>query len=255
MTAALTATKPVVLAAAPLIADALASLEKGLGGRDAMVAALAHAPKSKEIGYLLGLLGDPTRRRTSLADLCLMGGITAGELIDAYKAGQLNRAQALSLTAMDVELPKVVADTLRMALPREQTCPICEGLGMLTAERTRRNPDPEPEPCRACSGKGMQAIDGDIEHKKLALELGQMTAKAGGINIAVQQNTAVFGGSAGGALEKLQLATDQILYGDASEVGPPVAVPAETYAEGEVVLAEPFADVPVEEEDWRGTGA
>lgn len=243
---------------APLITDALAGLERALGGRDALVAALAHAPKSKSVDYLLGLLGDPGRTTESLAQLCATGGITAGELIDAYKAGQLNRAQAISLKDMDTALPKVVTDTIRMALPHQVTCPICDGAKKIPGTRTRREPNPPDEPCVACNQTGQQQLDGDLEHKKLVLELTQMTAKGGGVNVNVSQQTAlVFGGAAGGALERLQLATDQILYGDGANQ-PPLPEPTQAaYTEeaidAEVVVA-PAAEASLEV-DWQGQEA
>jgi len=242
---------------APLITEALAGLEKALGGRDHLVAALAHAPKSKSVDYLLGLLGDPGRASESLAQLCATGGITAGELIDAYKAGQLNRAQAISLKDMDTELPKVVADTLRMALPHQTVCPICDGATTIPGTRTRQNPSPPPEKCVACNATGTQQLDGDLEHKKLVMEIAQLTAKGGGVNVNVSQQTAlVFGGAAGGALERLQLATDQILYGDGANQ-PPLPEPSQAAYTDEVVEAEvlvPSAEASVEV-DWQGQEA
>lgn len=215
-----------------LITSSLAALEQLLGGRAVLVAALAHAPKSKDVDYLLGLLGDPDHATLSLADLCAMGGITAGELIDSFKAGELNRAQAISTREVGKALPGVVADTMRLAAPYTDTCYRCQGTGTYTPEPTKEEPNPSPGPCDTCRGSGQLVYKGDLDHKKLALELGKMTSKSSGVNVQVnQQNNAFQFGTAGGALEKLQEATDRILY-RGERMGPPTTVPP--VVEGEV---------------------
>lgn len=233
----------------------LASIEHALGGRAALVAALSHAPKSKDLDYVLGLIGDPANDGVSLAVVCQMGGITSGELITAYRTGEIHRAQALATQKIGAALPGVVADTMRRAAPHEGTCDRCKGLGQVVPKQTKANPNPEPEDCPACEGKGRRDYEGDLEHKKLALEIGQMTSKGGGLAIQVNNNSQqnVFtGGSVGGALEKMQEATDRILYGDdplarGPELGPAV-VEAEVVEEA-VEPAEPAARL---EDDWQG---
>ena len=231
------------------VSASLADLEKAIGGRPALIAALLHAPKSSNIEYLLGIIAQPRMLAEggrhqgdhSLADLCAQGGITPGELIEAYKAGEINRAQALAVHQVGQRLEAVAADTMRMALPREQVCVICEGLGTLLAEPTKKIPNPEPEACKACAGTGHADVEGDIEHKKLALEMGKLLQKGGGVNVQVNQQVGILGASAGGSLERMQAATDAILYGE--EVVPPVAA-----VDAEVLEEE---DAPVIEGDWH----
>lgn len=196
-----------------LVAATLAEIEKAVGGRDALVAALAYAPKGKDASYVLGIIGDPRNSARSLAQCCAMGGITPGELLTLYKAGAVHCAQALSTKLVAQELPGVVADTLRKAVPHEGICPTCEGLTTVVASPTKRVSNPEPQTCPSCKGKGVVPVDGEIEHKKLALELGQLTSKGAGVNLTVNQQNNSFGG-VGGALEHLQAASDRILYGE-----------------------------------------
>lgn len=203
---------------AALVTRSLATLERELGGRNALVAALAHAPKSRDLEYVLGLVGDPSFSALPLAEICAMGGITPGELLDGYKAGQLQRAHALSAKLVGEQLPGVVADTLRLAQPHEDTCHGCQGTGSVTPEPSKREPNPRPQPCPLCAGSGVLIYAGDLDHKKLALELGRLTSKHGGVSVQVDARSAhVYGGgggeAAGGTLEQLQLATDRILYG------------------------------------------
>lgn len=241
-----------------LVAASLTAMEKEVGGRAALVSALLHAPKSRDLEYLLGIIGDPARTSVSLAQLCVQGGITPGEILEAYKAGVLARAQVLSTAQIASSLPGVVTDTMRRAMPGETVCEACQGVGMVTAEPSKRNPNPEPATCMACAGKGRHQAEGDLEHKKLALDMGKLLSKGGGLNIAVnQQQNNFVGASAGGTLEKLQAATDQILYGP-GDPGPLIsvqepdadpAIDAEVIEVDDVVAGDPPASI---DEDWRG---
>lgn len=237
-----------------LVAQTLAAIEVALGGRDSLVAALAYAPKTKDVGYLLGIIGDPRHAKRSLAQLCAMGGITPGELLSSYKAGVIHQAQALSTKIVGEELQGVVKDTFRLAAPHEVLCPTCEGLTTITPEPTRKNPNPEPQTCPTCKGKGRSGAEGEIEHKKLALELGQLTAKSSGITLNMQQNNLSMGG-VGGALEHLQAASDRILYGEGVGAVIMAEVEAGPAAEiaGEIIEGVCAAPSPVEtriEGDW-----
>lgn len=198
-----------------LVAASLAQIEAAIGGRAPLVAALAYAPKSRDLDYLVGLIGDPEHTALPLADLCAMGGITAGELLDAYKSGELNRAQAVGTVTIGQQLPHVIADTFARALPSEGVCSTCAGLGTTCADPSKKQPNPEPQQCGACKGTGRLMYAGDIEHKKLALDMGKMVSKGGpAVAIQMNQHLGVSFGTAGGALEKLQAATDKLLYSD-----------------------------------------
>lgn len=244
-----------------LVATSLDDLEQAIGGREALVAALMHAPKSAGIDYLLGLIGTPPlvglppmgvlngRHPTaSLATLCAQGGITPGELMAAYRSGVLAKAQTLALHQVGQQLAAVTEDTMRRALPQTGQCDACDGTGTVVPEPSKKNPNPHPEPCRACKGTGTRTVQGDLEHKKLALDMGKMLPKSGGVNIAVnqQQNTFV-GGAAGGALERMQAATDAILYG-AGDPAPEGIIDLEPV---EGTEADPPTDAAVLEGDWR----
>ena len=197
-----------------LVVESLTLIEKALGGRDKIVAALAHAPKSRDLDYLLGLIGDPRTASEPLANLCAQGGITPGELIEAYKSGEIARAQALATQKVGDKLAAVAEDTMARALPQTGTCRACEGTGTFTPEPTKKKPNPAPEKCLICFGVGTVTVVGDLEHKKLALEMGKLLQKGGGVSLNVNQQVGVLtGASSGGSLERMQAATDAILYG------------------------------------------
>lgn len=231
--------RPVYVAAG--VTQQCATLEAAIGGRDALVAALLHAPYSKDLQYLLGVLGDPATRATPLAQLCAERGLTPGEVVEAYKAGEINRAQALATQKVGARLADVAEDTMRLSLPHEITCLECEGTGTVRGEKGTVGA------CQTCHGLGVHKAEGDLDHKKLALEMGKMLQKGGGIALNLTQNTGVFtGGSAGGALELLQTATDRILYGGGEDA----------VMEGEVAEADPpDPDLATLDTDWQGGDA
>jgi hypothetical protein len=206
------------------LATSLAAIEYKLGGRDALVAALSHAPYSQTLSLLLGLVGDPIRSSTPLATLCAMAGVTAGELLEAYKAGELNRSQALAIHEVGDKLADVAKVTMTAAL---QTG------GDVDEQRLA------------------------LDHRKLAFDLGKMLPKSAGVSIAVQQNNSTHMGVAGGSLEKLQEATDKLLFGSDLAYG---ALDAEVVSVEDQDSESPLAatgesidaDTPVIEADWRG---
>lgn len=232
-----------------LEAQSLALIEKTLGGREGLVAALSHAPKSRDIEYLLGLIGDPAHAKTPLGHLCAQGGVTPGELLAAWKSGEILRGHVLATRKTVEALPAIVDDILQKAAPYEAPCSGCQGLGTVTPEPTRKRPNPEPEPCPACTGSGRLLYPADLDRAKIALDLAQLTPKGGGLTVAVDARQAHLhaggGGAAGGSLEHLLAASDRILYGD------PGALPVAEVApvDAEVVDADPppGADSPSEE--------
>lgn len=201
-----------------LVTTSLAKFEESLGGREVLLAGLAHAPRTKDLDYVVGLLGDPDNRRVPLALLLAQGGITAGEVLDAYKAGELNRGQAGAAKFIGEGLPGVVADTFKRAAPYVAVCYQCQGTTQITPEPSEADPNPEPVDCPLCAGKGELLYQGDLEHKKLALEIGKLLSKGGGVQVAVNQQVGVGGAAVGGSLEALQRATDDLLYGGKGEV-------------------------------------
>ena len=208
--------------------QSLAVIEKTLGGREALVAALSHAPKSRDLEFLLGLIGDPLMADTPLGHLCAQGGITPGELLSAWKSGEILRGHVLATKQIVAAMPAIVGDVLKRAAPYEDTCSACAGVGQVTPEPTEKTPNPEPQTCPACLGGGVLTYEADFDRAKIALELAQLTSKGNGVQINLDQRQAHLhagGGSAGGTLEALMAASDKILYGDPDTS--PLALPDE----------------------------
>lgn len=232
-----------LLSRSQLEQESLALIERTLGGRAGLVAALTHAPKSRDLDYLLGLIGDPAHAKVPLGVLCQQGGITPGELLDAWRQGEILRGHVLATKQVVAALPAVVADVVEKAAPYEATCSSCHGLGQVTPEPTKKRPNPEPETCPACQGGGRLTYPADLDRAKIVLDLAQLTPK-GGPGVLIDQRQINLrggdGGAAGGTLEALMAASDQILYGGVvSAIPGPTVEPGAAPDPADVVDADP----------------
>src|SRR5258708_9260041 len=105
--------------------ESLVLIERTLGGRAALVAALTHAPASAHMEFILGLIGDPEQARTPLAQLCAQGGATPGELLGAWRSGEILRGHLLATKHVVAALPPPVVDILNRAAPYEAPSITC----------------------------------------------------------------------------------------------------------------------------------
>lgn len=212
------------------VVQELETLEKDLGGRTALLSLLSLAPLTKDLRYILGLLGDPQHDRLSLAHVCAKGNLLPGDLLKFLGAAALHRGQTLAKQKIGQALPAVVEDVMRKAAPYTEACHTCLGTGSMTPDPTPDQPNPSPGPCGICQGSGHLIYQPDFETQKLAIDMGGLLQRSGGISILNQQlNLGQASGAGGGALEQLQTITDQILYGEDppidAEVTPVVADP------------------------------
>lgn len=220
----------------PTVVGELKRLEEDLGGRQRLVGFLALAPLTPDLAYILGMLGDPAHDQKSLAEICATGNILPGQLLAEIEKAALLRGRVISAQAISHRLPAVVADVMMKAAPYEGTCGECLGTGSHTPEPTQAIPNPSPGPCETCNGTGKLIYQPKLEHQELALEMGRMLPKGGGIMI--QQNNTSSGGQGGGlgsgALEKLTQLTDKLLYDEAPDA-PAGASAADGPLDGEVI--------------------
>lgn len=201
---------------APLAAAALAEvtkLEERIGGRDLLIGALATASLDKPGTRLLHMLADPANAKAPLLELCRAAGMKPGQLIEAVTQGLTAASHLEAKVAIARGTPAVVRDVMVKGAPREETCYACEGTGTHTPEPTDGVPNPSPEPCTTCKGRGALAYDADPEARKLALDLSGLLPKAGGISITNNQMALASVGGMAGDGDRLQEAMDQILFG------------------------------------------
>lgn len=209
----------------PNVAAALQQLEVELGGRQQLVGLLTLAPLTPDLRYVLGQLADPQHQRLTLATICVNANILPGELLKHLEGAAMLRGKVRAALEVAKGLPAVAADVMRRAAPFAEACNDCGGQGGRTPDPTPQVPNPTSVPCATCAGTGQLMYLPELRRQELALEMGQMLPKGGGLNI-VNQNVNMAAGGQGGAghLEQLQRLSDAILYGDQPQ---PQAVDAE----------------------------
>jgi len=197
----------------------LERLETEFGGRQHLVQALTFAKQTKDVRYLLGLIADPENNSQSLYAICQMGRVLPGELIQALASGSELRSQLLAKQHIAQRLPTVVKEVMDKAADYEDDCTECMGTGSITADPTDSQPNPGPQPCQTCRGGGKLRFPADKECRDLALEMGGLTSKGGGVQVSTNVQVANFGGgSSYEGYERMQEAMDLVLFGAASDV-------------------------------------
>lgn len=197
-------------------ADAFAQFETSVGGRAALIAVLSMAEMTPEIEAVLCAVGDPKHDTIPLADICAAHALQPGHVVMAYHRAQMQQVQILALSAVAARVPEVVAEIVRMALPRTEECETCHGKGTVPAPRRKtRGRKPSPLACPACGGKGKMHHAGQGSQQDRVLDLARLVSKGGGVNVAVQANTTVTpqagGGGTSSPLGQLQQAIQATL--------------------------------------------
>lgn len=208
-------------------AAAIDALEAAMGGRAPLVAALlqvapANDAQEEALTYVMGLIADPRHATTKLSTLCARGGITVGELLDAYKNGSLAQMQIEMITAAAKHMPAIVADLFTRAQPHQVTCSRCKGSASVTLEegdpgwvapKQDQEPGPQIGPCPRCVGTGTLDVLPELERQKLALEVAQLLPKKGPL-IDARSVHVIPGGGGGGFPDftKIIAASDHVLH-------------------------------------------
>ena len=212
-------------------AAAVATFEKVLGGRTALLDALASSPAlTTELDGVLRLLADPANDRTTLSRICAQAGILPGELFAAFRSAKLAVKHVESLSLIADGLPAVTKALLEQSLPKDVFCIVCDGTGEILGEKDKK---PVVKPCGLCQGTGTRREPGDLDAQKLVLELAELLKRSQG-GISITQQTQVNhnnpAASEGGALAQLQRVIANHLYHTPPTLptdDPPAAVDAE----------------------------
>lgn len=195
---------------------AIAQLEAAMGGRQDLLATLAHAPQTDDLAYVINLIADPRSDARSLAAICRAGHVHPGELLEAYKRGKFAKMQVQAIATIAEKTPAVVSDVMDRAAPHLENCPSCKGTQWLPNPQWK--PDGEQERWLACSctlttTPGFVAQVPTVERQKLALDLAQLTPQKGP-QVVVDNRTQVanrFDASPSG-FSALLSETDEILH-------------------------------------------
>lgn len=194
---------------------AITGLEAAIGGRDKLVGALLAGKPSDELGYVIGLIADPRNDARQLAEICATGGVTIGELLEAYKSGVMATAQVKAIVHVAEKLPDVVQDAMTRAAPHWIGCDRCQSTGTVVPEPTKKDQNPTPEPCRTCRGQGQILVYPDLERQQFAVDLGGLIPKKAAaplIDLSDRRSMTLMPGGTPGGMTAIVQAVDQLLY-------------------------------------------
>jgi hypothetical protein len=202
---------------AVLHTEAIEVFAKAVGGRDELAQTLAVAGTGSEVERITTLLLDPRYASWSLARLCKMVGLSVAELFTVYRKASIAKAHVEASRLIAKKLRPVVDDVMTRAAPQRRLCSTCLGTSQAAGA----------EPCLPCDSTGYVWSEPDLDRQKLALELGQLLEKKGGLIVQQTTTLATLGASAGGSLEQLQQAVGDLLFGErgSGEVIEAAAIP------------------------------
>lgn len=197
--------------------QALRAFEQGVGGRQKLVETLQYAALTTEQSQIVGMIADPRNDNKSLGTICRSAKINFGQLLQLFKDAGFIRAQLAAFEKVWDGLPAVAGDVMMRSIPHDMECQGCLGTKEVTIKvmepdsEGRKHPIDKTVPCGFCRGTGLIKVIPDLEHQKVALEIGGILKKGQGIQVGVQVNT-------GGALvtpddmKDFRGASDKLLY-------------------------------------------
>lgn len=227
-------------AEADLSSAAVDAFTVAIGGRQGLLDALVVASGTPDVDKVTNLLIDPRYGGWTLRRICALAGLSVADLFRAYQKALVVRAHLQATRIVTEQLTHVVDDIMRRNQPHDETCELCDGTGTYTPNPTKKVPNPEPQSCVRCRGKGLIVVKPDLDRQKVALELGQLIQRQGGINVQQNNLTLPAGTSsptAPGALEQLQQAVHETLYPRARPL-PSASAPPPDSVEAEVLSDE-----------------
>lgn len=194
-------------------------------GRERFLACLTlTAHTDDRLDQLLLHLEDPGLAGRSIGELAIALGFRAGELLKIVKDTALLYAQTRATTILAEGLAAVTQDIVTRAQPHMVLCNDCEGTGSVTPEPTKDKPNPAPETCKGCKGRGQVVVSGDLDRQTMVMEMAKMLPKGGGTQIGiVNQQPGGQGSDApalglGALFSQLVAATDKIVHPERSTV-------------------------------------
>jgi hypothetical protein len=193
-------------------------------GRERFLACLLLTAHTDErLDLLLQYTEDESLATRSVGDLAIAAGFRAGELIKILKETGLLVAQAHATQIVADHLPAVVQDIVTRAQNHWIACATCDATGSVTPDPTKADPNPGPEPCKTCKGRGQVLVAADPDRQDRVLDMARMLPESKGHQTNVGVNIGANGkhpdgslaaGSFGTLFSQLVGATDRILHPD-----------------------------------------
>jgi hypothetical protein len=190
-------------------AHPLQQYEEIVGGRQSIIENLQLGNLNKKAQFFLKLLCDPTKAKYSIVSLAADAELTTAQALELFRSSSFVRAQVMAMGKLAEALPEVAQDLAEKSIDQEIQCPLCRG-------------EASEFVCQTCMGHGTIVRQGDIDHKKLLLEVAGIVKKGGGVNVQVNQNNSNNNGQPATFFSKYVRESDAAAYdvGDIIDVDP-----------------------------------
>lgn len=181
-------------------------------GISGMLKCSPRAPKG--IQRLAEALVDPRNSRKSIAYLVAETQADVADVIEHYAKGAVHLRKWEAVAAAALQLPAVMRDLIRYAVPRRTLCRTCLGAGQVPGQRNHKK---AKEPCQTCSSSGWEGIiDKESQYAiDKVLQIAQVIEEKG--SIQVQQNMQVNANLDGRLMERIVGMSDDSDVVDAPE--------------------------------------
>ena len=123
---------------------------------------LGYFPENAKAAKLLMLLADPVNNRLTLGKCAVISGLSTAELTQFYN----NSKKQEGIIRMSQKLPDIMEETAEDALSSLVPCERCGGEGGV-----------KDKPCKSCKGAGFIKVKGDLDNRKLVLEMAGLIGK------------------------------------------------------------------------------
>lgn len=191
--------------------------EKNIGGIQPLIEGLEAVsdtlPEKQKV--LLEMLTAPGNKK-SLARLMVESGVEVTGVLKSYARGVMELGKVNAAIEAHRNLPALVKDLYSHALSAAGICDACGGTKKLLKNA---NSSQETRPCYFCKETG---IRDESKLKEFAteklLQITKQIGDKGGVNVTTNVGIKVEG--QGSVMEKLMLATDQVLYKKSLEAEP-----------------------------------
>lgn len=143
--------------------------------------AVLNSSSDPRVKHLRDAVRDEQCNRLSFAQLCREADLTLEDFTELLRSYKVNE----SLIGIFKRLPVMTESIMDDAIPHDEICPGCGGLGQIS---TFRGEDGEPEPvqCDACAGRGAVRVKGDRAARDQILKAAGLAKDAPAV--AIQQN-------------------------------------------------------------------
>lgn len=208
----------------PAEESAFATVEREIGGRQALVSTLSSAQLPPALEKVLGMIADPGNDGRSLAKICSLADCSLTKLMGMFRSAVMARGQMIAISRIAAKLPDVAASVMEDSIAGWRPCLSCEGTQVITVKDYPPGTKPQDlattelidviKPCPSCMGRGRVYWQPPHDMQKTSLMIGGLLDKGGPRITTIVANQNVQAGTDSTSYDSLIGALDKAIYGE-----------------------------------------